>query len=410
MRKLIVYIVLRAGAALTSFLATFWIAKSYASEKSALILVSLSLVLSVAAISRLGADVQLLRQASVSIQENDQGHVRAIFSTALIFCLALGVVGIGVLELFRGDLGGMYSVASFASISIGVVGVILLYLATEMLKALLYLNLAILLQAVLPYLLLVFLVAEFSGFSGDLAVASAFMLSGIFALAWVIFLLRPFRLDFRKVRNSSFVEGTLTYAPKAVIAFIFPQLPILLAGVLFLSDDVEAISVMLKLVMAVGLPVVAVNAFYSPLVARAYGARDFAGISALLVKSQLLCATSGFLVGALIWLAIPEILNFFDLPAEYSWPIKVALLAQLVNAITGPASVFSAMMRMDGFLSLASLFLLATFAVGLFLFTQYGPVSVIYAYALALVTENILVYCYCRYRLGKMSIQNKLAV
>lgn len=407
MRKLVVFVGLRGAAAVAGFLLTFVIAKVYPEEVSGEVFYFMSLMLSVSAIGRLGGDVQLVRQSSALVGQGQEHQARSVLFVALAMSAVVSFVAVVVLWLLGERVGILPAGIDYLLVAIGSVATGVLFATTEQLKAFLKLNRSILLQGVFPPLLVMVLLALFTGVAPvSLSVTLAYCVAAFVALGSVISVGGAQWAAGRSVVYD-YVRGAISYAPKAIAAYVYPQLPVLVAGAWLAAGDVKAVSVIIKVGMVIGLPVVAINAYIAPKIARAHGAERGDELRILYSKVMKYSLVSGVILSLLAVTLSFNILRFFEIDSGsgYWLALSLVIIGQLVNAATGPSSIFAAMMRLDPILNMASLLLVGAFFVFLFLVSLFyeSGFAVLAAYSIAMIIENVIVWLSVRNRLGRIS-------
>lgn len=387
---MVYFFILRLAAVGASFFLTLFIAKYLPAESAGLALYFISLVVSASAIGRLGSDVQVVRQISTLLHRGDIDVARQISYQALLATIASSIVVVILVVTIGQSMGWVSDTISVGLLGMAVVSVTILYTSTEILKANLALNASIVLQGVLPPFVIVGFM-EIQHYEMLLAsVAWGYLIPSVIAAVWLVVSMDGISHPVLRV-NKEYVLGTLSYAPKASVAFLVPHLPVLWAGWMYTAIEVEAIAVIVKVSMAIALPVVAINAFFSPTIARLYAEKNAAGLKSIFYKSVIFSSVTGLFVAVLITLSYGHIADYFDIDKEeFFLPYMIVIGAQVANVITGPSSVFSAMMKKDFLLNSSAFALLGVFFIVAYFSLDMGALGVLMAYASALVIENFI--------------------
>jgi O-antigen/teichoic acid export membrane protein len=307
---------------------TLIIAKLYPANESASFFWYFSIIMIVSSLCRGGFDLGVLRLYSRIPRIGGR-----ILTTALISCSVLSIIAIVILYLISFLLGKSSSYMFFCIPVISAAHVISFYCQYKK---------NYLMQQLMqngPYLYAIILLL----YGSDI-----WTLEQVFIGSWlfnvVLFVLYFHRqLDVIKINRTLFIR-LFKYSQGlwlvGLASTLMGWLPIFLSGLLIHSqNDIEALSVALRVGVAVSFALNISNNVFGRDFALMHKDSDFYGIKRLYFKVMLLGAISSIFALLLFYFISPLFLSYIDVDYSYINLFYVIIFSQILNAIFGPVGL-----------------------------------------------------------------------
>ena len=348
-------------------------------------------------IARLGLDNYLVRELSAEAATVTSDRAQRILGRTIlgVACGAAAVATVvAFVEVVAPEVLPVVTPVQTCALSLAIVAQALGFHFSEALRGLSRPIVAQLVQTVIPSLVFVVAAAIWPTPVGLehmlMFLGAGYFISGAVAASRILRAVGVPRLPERLGCVVETVAAASSFFWVAVLAAIMIGASVLAVEWLADGDQVAQYTVAYRVVMATGLFFAAINLVITPGLARLYAAGDMSGLQALANRASFLAVVVGLPLAGLVYAAAPHIGALFG--SEYvaaTTLIRVLVLAQVVNLITGSVVYVLLMTRNEHRVRVNSLLSLGFQIVGLMLLVpKFGALGAAIAFVAASTVEN----------------------
>ncbi len=414
-RKGATALLLRVGGAGLVFLLTVYLARLLGATDYGLFMLSLTVVMILSVVVRMGLDNVLVRHISTAIERSDLPLVRGYFQTAIRLVLIVGLVAtiLGILvspmvadTVFnKPELAQPLNVMMWLLLPFSIT-----FLIAEALKGLKQVADSTIAQAMLiPAFSLVVLVVGGWWFAWSLLDAIAVYVTSVFVAAlyaWQRWRSRIPRGEVVRLRPSGLLRRGFPLLLATSGGLVMSWADILVLGVYESADTVGIYAVASKTALLTSLILVAVNSIAAPKFAAFYASNSLNAMAKLARQATLLM-TGLVLFPTAVLLLWPEwVLKLFG--TEYATgatALMILAMGQLINVACGSVGY---LLMMSGHEKIVRNIMLTTAVINVvlnvLLVQQYGIEGVAVATAVSIALWNIWMLIAVRKYLGFWTI------
>lgn len=408
--QLIISFLTRILGSFSLLLLTFLISRSSSTHDAGIFFQILSLTIPIATIARFGADISLIK-----ILKNEKksrfAEYLSIFLTRKTLSLSIIIsslvfLSIVLTKLLLGNF--TYMDLYYASIVPFSILTALINLSAIVLQAKEKVTKSILIKNVLPYLITFILLTLINLFNYKIGLTT---IVSTFAVANVLLIFFN-KTKLWKVKNEfKTKKRELVSSKYSSLIFYFSLLLMLQQWVSIATSsyflepiDLAYLNILTRISNTLAIILIALNSIYVQRFAKEISTKSYMDLRVLIRKSSKIAAIAGLAFCILYFLFSSELLHLFG--EEYSqndFLLRILVLGQLINLITGPA--IQVIMMLDNiksffFISL-KITILLTF-ITIFLVYQFGLEGAVYSQFLFTVVINVMNISWLRLKLNKL--------
>jgi len=399
---------LKVSSALVSFFSVVVITRYLGIEQSGYYFLAYSIISILAVVSRVGLDNTVLRFTGAAVSEKNYPSIRGLMNKSMGLALLgssfiglLGYISVPTLatEVFKQpELINVlkFSMPAIVAISLSTLIGMFFQGIGHIAKTVFLVNIAI------NLLLIIFLVIFNSSTAKDAAVFLS--LSSLLTLFIGLFFCIPYTkypilydLEW-KTLASSFIPLWVMMTMQQVIQWSGR----IIAGAWLPATDVALLAVAQRTALLTSFILMAVNLVIAPSFAALYKKNDMENLKESAIKAMKLTAFFGLFLSAPLFLFPQFFLGIFgDEFASGGKLLRIMVVGQIINVITGPVLMLLSMTGNERYLKSAIIYsaFISVFS-GLVLVPTYGVQGAAIATAIAVSTQNILLLMQVNKALG----------